>query len=91
MKGSKPTEEQIARGKELKEQLAELEAKLEVEDKEFRDLLKTVPNIIFEDVPLGDESASVEVKLGEVKKPKVLIISTMPSLVTGSISNVVPK
>ena len=62
MKGSKPTEEQIARGKELKEQLAELEAKLEVEDKEFRDLLKTVPNIIFEDVPLGDESASVEVK-----------------------------
>ena len=62
MKGIKPTEEQIARGKELKEQLAELEAKLEVEDKEFRDLLKTVPNIIFEDVPLGDESASIEVK-----------------------------
>lgn len=62
MKGSKPTEEQIARGKELKEQLAEIEAKLEVEDKEFRDLLKTVPNIIFEDVPLGDESASIEVK-----------------------------
>lgn len=68
MKGGKPTEEQINRGKVLKEQIATLEAKLNDEETNFRNLLKAVPNIIFDDVPLGDESASVEVaKWGEQK------------------------
>ena len=61
MKGGKPTEEQINRGKALKEQIANLEVKLNEEETNFKNLLKTVPNIIFDDVPLGDESASIEV------------------------------
>ena len=68
MKGIKPTEEQINRGKILKEKISQLEAKLNDEESSFKNLLKAVPNIIFEDVPLGDESASVEVaKWGEQK------------------------
>ena len=62
MKGQKPSTEQINHGKALKEQLAELEKVLDQEEAEFKNLLKAVPNIIFDDVPLGDESASVEVK-----------------------------
>ena len=62
MKGKKPSQEQVARGKELKEKITVLETKLAKEESEFKNLLKAVPNIIFEDVPLGDESASVEVK-----------------------------
>lgn len=62
MKGKKPSQEQVARGKELKEKITVLETKLAKEESEFKNLLKAVPNIIFDDVPLGDESASVEVK-----------------------------
>lgn len=62
MKGKKPSQEQVARGKELKEKITVLETKLAKEESEFKNFLKAVPNIIFDDVPLGDESASVEVK-----------------------------
>ena len=62
MKGQKPSAEQSQRGKELKEKLSTLEARLAQEEVDFKNALKTVPNIIFEDVPLGDESASVEIK-----------------------------
>ena len=62
MKGKKPSQEQVAIGKELKEKITVLETKLAKEESEFKNLLKAVPNIIFDDVPLGDESASVEVK-----------------------------
>ena len=62
MKGKKPSQEQVARGKELKEKITVLETKLAKEESEFKNLLKAVTNIIFDDVPLGDESASVEVK-----------------------------
>ena len=62
MKGQKPSAEQAQRGKELKEKLSTLEARLAQEEIDFKNALKTVPNIIFEDVPLGDENASVEIK-----------------------------
>lgn len=62
MKGKKPSQEQVAIGKELKEKITVLETKLAKEESDFKNLLKAVPNIIFDDVPLGDESASVEVK-----------------------------
>ena len=62
MKGQKPSTEQTQRGKELKEKLSTLEARLTQEETDFKNALKTVPNIIFEDVPLGDENASVEIK-----------------------------
>lgn len=68
MKNGKPSEELIAKGKEIKEKLSTLEADLSNFEKELNLKLKTVPNVIFDDVPLGDESASVEVKKwGECK------------------------
>lgn len=68
MKNGKPSDELIAKGKEIKEKLSTLEADLSDFEKELNTKLKTVPNVIFDDVPLGDESASVEVKkLGECK------------------------
>lgn len=53
LKQGKPTEEQIAQGKEIKEKLAGLEAKLENIDKDFWPLLKAVPNMPLADVPVG--------------------------------------
>ena len=68
MKNGKPSDELIAKGKEIKEKLSTLEADLSNFEKELNTKLKTVPNMIFDDVPLGDESASVEVKKwGECK------------------------
>ena len=68
MKNGKPSEELIVKGKEIKEKLSALEADLSNFEKELNTKLKTVPNVIFDDVPLGDESASVEVKKwGECK------------------------
>ena len=68
MKNGKPSDELIAKGQEIKEKLSTLEADLSNFEKELNTKLKTVPNVIFDDVPLGDESASVEVKKwGECK------------------------
>ena len=68
MKNGKPSDELIAKGKEIKEKLSTLEADLSNFEKELNLKLKTVPNVIFDDVPLGDELASVEVKKwGECK------------------------
>ena len=68
MKNGKPSDELITKGKEIKEKLSTLEANLSNFEKELNTKLKTVPNVIFDDVPLGDESASVEVKKwGECK------------------------
>ncbi len=62
MKGGKPSPELIAEGKRVKDELSALEADLTRVESEFKDALKSVPNVIFEDVPLGGEECSVEVK-----------------------------
>ena len=62
MKGKKPTDELIGEGRAVKEELAGAEAKLGELDAKIKEILKTVPNIIFDDVPLGGEECSVEVK-----------------------------
>ena len=62
MKGGKPAPELIAEGKKLKEELAEKEQLLDKAQKELDALIKRVPNIIFDDVPLGGEEDSVEIK-----------------------------
>lgn len=62
MKGQKPSDEMIAKGKEVKEKLADLEHKLSSIDQEFMVLLNKVPNLTLEDVPLGGEEDSVEIK-----------------------------
>ena len=62
MKGGKPEPELIEAGKKIKTELAEKEEKLVKVETELKSVLKTVPNIIFDDVPLGGEEDSVEVK-----------------------------
>lgn len=68
MKGGKPDQALIDEGKQLKVELAEREGYLTNAEKECSDLLKGVPNIIFEDVPLGGEEDSVEIKTWGDKK-----------------------
>ena len=62
MKGGKPEPELIEAGKKIKIELAEKEAKLGETEGALKTLIKTVPNIIFDDVPLGGEEDSVEIK-----------------------------
>lgn len=69
-KGQKPKAELIERGKELKDQLAKLETQLEPVEKEFKSLLKTVPNIPADDVPVGSSEAENVVTKEWGKKPK---------------------
>ncbi|MCA9325887.1 serine--tRNA ligase [Candidatus Saccharibacteria bacterium] len=53
-KGQKPSEEQLEKGRELKEALADLEHKLGAVEDEFVALLKKVPNMPADDVPVGE-------------------------------------
>ncbi|MBQ6414339.1 serine--tRNA ligase [Candidatus Saccharibacteria bacterium] len=62
MKGGKPSKELIAEGKAVKEQLTDVEAKLSEKEQALESLVKQVPNVIFDDVPLGGEECSMEIK-----------------------------
>jgi len=66
----KPTVEQIAEGKKLKDQLKIVEENLKKSETELNSLLEEIPNIPAEDVPVGkDDSENVVIKtVGE--KPK---------------------
>ena len=66
----KPDAELIAAGKKIKEELSGLEKELSEKEAELKTVLKSVPNIIFEDVPLGGEECSVEVKKWGKNKEK---------------------
>jgi seryl-tRNA synthetase len=62
-KGQRPSDEQVARGRELKEQVADLEHRLNAIDQEFIVLLKKVPNMPLDDVPVGaSEAENVVIK-----------------------------
>ena len=65
--GARPTDEQIMKGKELKEQIAKLEEKLKAENYEFEELMVKVPTIPSVDTPIGkDDRENVEIeKWGE--------------------------
>lgn len=62
MKGGRPTQELIDEGKQIKIELAEREGYLGNADASFAKLLHQIPNITFDDVPVGGEEDSVEVK-----------------------------
>jgi seryl-tRNA synthetase len=66
--GAKPSDEQIAAGKQLKEELARLEAELRIVDEKFNAQMMAIPNVTFDDVPVGGEEDSVEVKAVGDKK-----------------------
>ncbi len=59
--GGRPEQAQIDEGKQIKIELAEREVYLSSTEAAWKDLLATIPNMTFDDVPVGDESASVEV------------------------------
>ncbi|MBR3220360.1 serine--tRNA ligase [Candidatus Saccharibacteria bacterium] len=62
MKNGRPTPELIEQGKKIKLELSIVEEKLSQVEKKLTATLKTVPNIILPDVPLGGEEDSVEIK-----------------------------
>lgn len=62
MKGGKPDQATIDEGKQIKIELAERESYLSKTDKEYSDALAELPNMVFDDVPVGGEEDSVEIK-----------------------------
>lgn len=66
--GGKPSTEAIEQGKKIKEDIALIESTLKDTEASFFELLNSVPNITFDDVPVGGEEDSVEIKkVGEQK------------------------
>lgn len=67
LKKAKPTPEQIEQGKQLKQQVADLEAVLEPIIQEFDALLRAVPNMPFDFVPVGatEDENVIAKKVGE--------------------------
>ena len=59
---SKPSSELIAEGKELKEKISALEDKYRHIDQDFMTVLKSIPNILQDDVPIGEEGEDEVVK-----------------------------
>ena len=70
MKGRKPTDELIAEGKAIKDQLAAVETSLKEADVNFTELLKKIPNMALKDVPVGasEDENVVAKKVGEPTK-----------------------
>lgn len=62
MKGGKPSQDLIDEGKRIKIELAEREGYLRETDSKLQALLDQVPNMVFDDVPIGAEEDSVEIK-----------------------------
>ncbi|NCU30334.1 serine--tRNA ligase [Candidatus Saccharibacteria bacterium] len=62
MKDGKPEQSLIDEGKQIKIALAEREDYLTNAEREYTDAMNVVPNIIFDDVPIGGEEDSVEIK-----------------------------
>lgn len=62
MKGGRPEQAAIDEGKQIKIELAEREGYLGNADAAFAKLLHQIPNITFDDVPVGGEEDSVEIK-----------------------------
>lgn len=62
MKGGKPEQSLIDEGKQIKLELAEREEYLRSAEAEAQAMADQVPNMVFDDVPVGGEEDSVEVK-----------------------------
>jgi seryl-tRNA synthetase len=67
-KSGPPSEEDIKQGREIKDQLADLEHRLTSIDEEFNVLLRKVPNVPLENVPVGatEEENVVVREWGEI-------------------------
>ena len=69
-KGQRPSDEQVQQGRDLKDKLADLEHQLSSIDKEYAVLLKAVPNMPTDDVPVGasEDENQVSKTVGEPPK-----------------------
>jgi seryl-tRNA synthetase len=67
MKGQKPSDEQLAAGKQLKEEIAARETELKAIEEKYEVLLRAVPNVPTDDVPVGssEDENVVAKKWGE--------------------------
>lgn len=70
-KGQKPNEEQVKAGRELKDELANLEHRLSSIEKEFQILLSSVPNMPLDDVPIGKSEDENKVMATVGDKPEL--------------------
>ncbi len=71
-KGAKPTDDQIAAGKQLKDDISQREADLATIEEKYNDIMQTVPNVIPDDTPEGGEEANrPEKHWGEPRKDEV--------------------
>lgn len=68
MKNGQPDPKLIAEVKEIKVKLAEIEPQLSELEKTIRENLQKVPNVIFDDVPLGGEECNAEVAVWGERK-----------------------
>ena len=66
----KPSTEQITKGRELKEKIAKTEDELGKTEQEFNVLLKKVPNMPTDDVPVGSKEEDNKVIKTVGEKPK---------------------
>jgi len=66
----KPTPEQIAKGKEIKQKLDGLENELTQLNNRIKTLYESIPNIFPDDTPLGGEDNNQEIKKWGDTKPK---------------------
>lgn len=66
-KGQKPSEEQIKKGKKLREDIEKLEAELKKTEISYDELLKTIPNMPLDEVPIGksEDENQVMATIGE--------------------------
>lgn len=62
LKSQKPSPEQIEQGKNLKEKIADLEKTLVPVEADYDKALRSIPNLSQDDVPVGGEEDSVEIK-----------------------------
>ncbi len=60
--GGKPSPEQIEQGKKVKDDITRIEETLKETEDSYLQLLQSIPNITQDDVPLGGEEDSVEVR-----------------------------
>lgn len=61
IKGRRPTEEEITKGKALKEKLSQIEPELKTVQEEFDTILLHIPNPAASDVPFGKDEADNQV------------------------------
>ncbi len=60
----------IEQARELKVKFKELEAQLNVVEKQYQDLMSRIPNVAFDDVPIGKDESENKVIRQEGKIPK---------------------